>query len=346
MKIEYSESGFHPENVNPKSQLELKELIHKNYGTTHCIFSRKVLEGVEYVVGLQKGELEEVELVDPEAASLLTHIQKPQQSLDKTLIFRKNQREDLTRVSIHNVPKKLYNTIVNFAVDYYGTKYGVISHLVNEAIKLMIKVENGFVELVETQNKSDKSFISDNRGQINLIDSNNILRAFKYLKSTVYELKNDIKEIKEYNIQSTFNIVPKSVDKARKVINGTVKSAKYKAKLDKADMVLDNVKRWNEHTFTVKFYVNSLVNLTGQGDPRTPRSDLKVLEAAGRIRKVRSSAHGITAYEFVENTEYYKYNSDLAKTRFFDDVKEKFFMDNEFTVEDLNEFIFEKYEFV
>ena len=69
-----------------------------------------------------------------------------------------------------------------------------------------------------------------------------------------------------------------------------------------------------------------------------------MLEAAGLIRKVRSGVHGLETYKFTDNKVYPKYNNDSGKTRFFDDVKEKFFMDDEFRVKDLNEFIFEKYE--
>ena len=71
---------------------------------------------------------------------------------------------------------------------------------------------------------------------------------------------------------------------------------------------------------------------------------MEALEAAGLIKKVRSSANGEETYEFTENDLYHLYNNDLGKNRFFDDVKEKFFMDDEFRVKDLNEFIFEKYE--
>ena len=38
---------------------------------------------------------------------------------------------------------------------------------------------------------------------------------------------------------------------------------------------------------------NLLLSYTKQGDDRTVRSDLKTLEGAGLIRKVRSGAHGV-----------------------------------------------------
>ena len=340
MKIEYSESGFFPENINPKGQLELKELIHKNYGTTHRILGLKVLEGMEKIIKLQRGALEEVELVDQEAGSLLTHIRNP----DKTLIFRKNQRRDLTRISIHNIPKKLYNTIINYLNEHYGTKYGSLSDLMNQAIELMIKVENGFIELVETDNKSIRSFISDDEGQISSVDGNSILGVFEFLTSRVIELQNDIKDIKESTVQSASNISSKVVGKVKKISDGKGKSGKAKAKLDKAERILNNLKRRYEHRFTNREYGEPLAKLEKQGDDRTVRSDLKTLKAAGLIKKVRSSANGEETYEFTENTEYYKYNSDLGKTRFFDDFKEKFSDQDAFKLDDLNKFIFEKYE--
>ena len=157
-------------------------------------------------------------------------------------------------------------------------------------------------------------------------------------------MQNDIKEIKEYTVQSASNVSSKVGSKAKKVRNGNGKSGKAKAKLDKAERILNNLKKRYEHRFTNKEYREPLAKLTGQGDHRTVRSDLKTLEGAGLIRKVRSGAHGVETYEFTDNDLYHLYNNDSGKTRFFDDVKEKFFMDDAFTVDDLNEFIFEKYE--
>lgn len=105
-----------------------------------------------------------------------------------------------------------------------------------------------------------------------------------------------------------------------------------------------NLKRRYEHRFTNKEHKEPLAKLEKQGDKRTVRSDLETLEGAGLIRKVLSGAHGVETYEFTENDLYHLYNNDSGKTRFFDDVKEKFFMDDAFRLEDLNDFIFEKYE--
>ena len=42
----------------------------------------------------------------------------------------------------------------------------------------MLKSENGFVKLVETEKKPVKSFISDEEGQISSIDGNSIIGSF------------------------------------------------------------------------------------------------------------------------------------------------------------------------
>jgi Fe2+ or Zn2+ uptake regulation protein len=214
---------------------------------------------------------------------------------------------------------------------------------VNQAMKLYNNVEMGFVKLVKTSKKLDKSFISDNKGQISSIDSNKLYESIEYLKSSVNDLKMDIKVIKNSTIQSKLNIVSKSVGKVRNVINGTVKSAKREAKLDKSVKILENVMKWNEHDFTVKEYQQSLARIEGQGDPRTARSDLAILESAGRVKKVRSNAHGTETYQFTENDQYHKYNTDLAKTKFLEDFEEAHQNQDAFTVNDLNMFISEKH---
>ena len=339
MRIECNESGLHPENIIPELHLELKRVVYNKYGTTNGIFNKIVIKGMEYVVGLHKGDYEKVELVDHRASLSLTHTE----NTHKTLVFRKNQRIDLTRISIHKIPKKLYDTIINFAEEKYGTKYGVISYIVNQAIELMTKVERNFVELVETTNKPNNSFIGDEEGRVALLDSNSLLKAVEYLTSTVYELKNDIKKSKKSTIQSTLNIIPRAVGKVKSVVSGTVKSARRDDKYKKAERILENVMKWNEHGFTIKEYHKSLGKLEKQGDPRTARSDLDMLKADNRINKIRNSAHGTETYEFIENNQYYKYNTDFAKTKFFEAVKTHFHDVDEFRLDELNELIFSKY---
>ena len=157
-------------------------------------------------------------------------------------------------------------------------------------------------------------------------------------------MENEIKEFKGCTVQSVKDVSSKVRSKVNKGSNSKGKSGKAKAKADKAERILNNLKKRYEHRFTIKDYREPLAKLKKQGDDRTARSDLKMLEAAGLIRKVRSGAHGVETYKFTNNDLYPLYNNDSGKTRFFDDVKEKFFMDDEFRVEDLNEFIFEKYE--
>ena len=85
-----------------------------------------------------------------------------------------------------------------------------------------------------------------------------------------------------------------------------------------------------------------MVKLTGQGDPRTVRSDLDMLVADNRIKKIRSNANGTVTYQFVENNQYHKYNSELACEKFLEGFKEAFKDVNAFTVDELNSFIFKR----
>lgn len=340
MKIEYSESGFHPENIIPERHLELKRVIYNKYGTTNGIFNKVLLKGMEWIIGLQKGDYERVELVDPEARLLLTHTEKPH----KTLIFRKNQRKDLTRISIHNIPKKLYDTTMAFAEEEYGTKYGVISYIMNQSIELMIEVVNGFVKLVETVKKPVKSFINDNKGQVTSLNANMVFEALDTLNLKIDSLKQHMERTFKDTVQSTLNIIPKVADKAKNTVMGTVRSHKREDKFKKAEKILDNLMKWNEYGFTIKDYHNSLGKLKKQGDPRTAHTDLEMLEADNRVKKVRDGAHGMATYEFVENNVYHKFNSDLAKTKFFDDFKIEFHDVDSLNLDELNELIFDKYE--
>ena len=332
---------FCPSDLDPTIHGVFREVTKAENGTLNGTYTKEAIKALEWAMDELDGKLERVELVDPEVQLLLTHTIND----DKPNIFRKNERTDLTEFVINKVPIEFLNQVKQSAIDHFPNERNKLSCLTNYGMDLYVKVKKGFVKLVETQKKLVRSFISDEGGQVSSIDGNSILGVFEFLTSKVIELQNDIKDIKESTVQSASNISSKVVGKARKLRDGKGKSVKAEAKLDKAERILNNLKKRYEHRFTNEDYEEPLSKFTKQGDERTVRSDLKVLEAAGLIKKVRSSANGEETYEFTENNQYHLYNNDLAKNRFFDDVKEKFFMDDEFRVKDLNDFIFEKYEF-
>ena len=326
-------------NIDPVVHGRFRGGCYEKNGTLNGAYTKELISVVKQVIRVKNGELKVVELLDQEASLLLTHIENN----DNNRIMRKNGRTQLNRASIERIDETDCNMIKSFLINIYGTLYGKISPLLNEAMDLWVKLHKKRLKLVETQNKPFKSFISDEEGQFNSIDGNVVYEFLELINNKFNSFEEKMESKIEYTVQSTLNLVSKPLKRGNKIINGTVKSVKYRAKLDKAEKVLDNVMKWNEHGFTIKEYVKSLAKLIGQGDPRTPRSDLKTLEAAGLIKKVRSGVHGVETYEFIENDQYHLYNSDLAKIRFFDDVKEKFFKDDAFKLDDLNEFIFEKY---
>jgi hypothetical protein len=112
-------------------------------------------------------------------------------------------------------------------------------------------------------------------------------------------------------------------------------------KFEKALNTLENVMKYKEFGFSDKDYHKSLVRLTGQGDMRTVRSDLDMLEADNQIKKLRNNAHGTSQYQFNNNSQYHRYNTELAKKRFIEGFKEAFKDINALTVDELNGFIFD-----
>jgi Fe2+ or Zn2+ uptake regulation protein len=341
---------FHTLNKEYKGSLStgnLDPIVHGRFrggcyeknGTLNGAYTRELISVVKKLILVKNGELEIVELVDPEALSLLTHTK----NIDNNRIMRKNEKTQLNRASIERIDETDCNMIKSFLINIYGTLYGKISPLLNEAMDLWVKLYRKRVKLVKTNKKPVNPFISDEKGQITLGDNNSLFKAVEYIINSIYALESDIKEIKKSTVQSTLNIPSKAVFKTMDVVVGTVKSHKREAKLDKAKKILKNLMKWNEHGFTVKEYHKSLSKLEKQGDPRTARSDLKMLEANGDIKKARSHSNGDLAYLFTNNDQYHKFNSELAKTKFIAAVKEHFFKDDAFTVNDLNTFIEEKY---
>ena len=329
-----------PSGVDPIIHGVFREVTKAENNTLNGTYSKEAIQALVWAMDELEGKLEQVELVDHEAQLLLTHTIND----GKPHILRKNERTDLTEFVINNLPIEFLNKVKHCAIDHFPNERNKLSCLADYGMDLYVKVKKGFIKLVETGTKPVKSFISDEDGQISSIDNNIILEAIDGLNMKVENLKKHIVGIVEDTLQSASNVSSKVRSKVNKGSNSKGKSGKAKAKADKAERILNNLKRRYEHRFTNKQYREPLAKLTKQGDDRTVRSDLKMLEAAGLIRKVRSGAHGEETYKFLNNDLYHLYNNDSGKTRFFDDVKEKFFMDDEFRVVDLNEFIFEKYE--
>jgi hypothetical protein len=130
--------------------------------------------------------------------------------------------------------------------------------------------------------------------------------------------------------------------KVKKVVKGTIKSFKREDKFKKALKTVENIMKYKEFKFTEKDYHRSLVKLTGQGDMRTVHSDLDMLEADNQIKKTRNNAYGTSNYQFTNNNQYHRYNTELARKRFIEGFKKAFQNLNALTMDELSEFIFEK----
>jgi hypothetical protein len=337
MKNEYVGCGLYPENIDVDKHGAFRNICYVKKGTISGIYINELVRSVENVIKVYNGELEIVELVDTDAASILTHNKTPY----KPHNLRENAKTDLKRVSINRIPKNTYNKIMQFIEDNYGTKYGVISDIVNQAMELYIKQEKGFVKLVKTPKRNINNFIYDNKGQINSFDINNLVEAIKTLNIKMHNLENGIEEKVKYTVQSTFDLLPKSINKTKKLAKKTFKSFRRVDKFEKALNTLENVMKFKEFGFTDKDYHKCLVKLTGQGDMRTVRSDLAMLEADNRVKKLRNTAHGTSKYEFIINDQYHRYNTELARKRFIEGFKEAFQNLNALTVVELNDFIFD-----
>ena len=191
--------GLYPASVDPNTHGTFRERCYAKNGTLNGAYTRELPIALEWVIDVLEGKLEIKELVDTEASLLLTHTIKN----EKTHIMRKNQRTDLTGLAINNVNIELSNRVKHCLIDNHGTKYGKLSYLMNQAMKLYDKVEKGFVELVETHKKPDTSFIGDEKGHINSIDNNIILEAIEALNLKVDNLKQNM----ERTLKILFNLL-------------------------------------------------------------------------------------------------------------------------------------------
>lgn len=336
MKSNCFNCGLYPEGVDVDVHEEFRNIFHQKYGTIHGLYVNELVRAVESVIKVHKQELEIVELVDHTTVSLLAHNRSPQDPQ----CFRKNAKTDLKRVSINRIPKNIYNKIIGFIKANYGSRYGNVSYLVNQAMELYIKMEKGYVKLFERFKSPKNSFIDDTKGQINLNTIKMLSDTVKTLNLKIDNLESVIDEKVKVTVQSTFNLVNKPVLSMIKSVKNTFKSFRREDKFEKSLKILENLMKYKEFNFTEKDYHRSLVKLTGQGDMRTVRSDLEMLELDNRVKKMRNNSNGTKKYQFTCNNQYHRYNTELAKKRFLEGFKKAFQDINALTVDDLNGFIF------
>ena len=265
--------GYFPSNVNSDIVEEFLGCCYQENGTTYGAYTKELLWIIEKQIDVFEGKLEVVEVMDQRASALFAHMKKESKTnflTNETNFFRKNKRSGSTRVYINKCPIKWLNRVRHFLIDNFNSKYGSSSYLTMQAMKLDIKLKKGFIKLVETKKEVDNSFISDEGGQISSIEDSTVVKMFTSLVSKVSSLENEIKELKESTVQSVKDVSSKVRSKVNKGPNSKGKSGKAKAKLDKAERILNNLKKRYEHRFTNKQYREPLAKLEKQGDPRTP----------------------------------------------------------------------------
>jgi hypothetical protein len=202
MKNEYVGCGLYPENVDVDKHGAFRNICYLKKGTISGIYINELVRSVENVIKVYNGELKIVELVDRDAVSILAHSESPYDPH----FFRENAKTDLKRVSINKIPKNTYDKIIRFIEDNYGTKYGVISDIVNQAMELYINQEKGFVKLVKISKKSISNFLDDNKGQVNSFDINILFESIKLLNLKMENMEQFIEEEIKPTIQTKLDI--------------------------------------------------------------------------------------------------------------------------------------------
>ena len=234
--------GFYASVVNTNTINELLERYYIKNGTTHGAYTKELPLIVEKHLDVLEGKLEVVEVMDQRASALFAHMKKDSEthfSTNETHFFRKNRKMDSTRIYVNKFPIRTLNRLKHFLIDNYHTIRGNLSLMIEQSIKLFVKMEDGFVKLVETKKEVDTSFISDEGGQISSIEDNTIVKMFTSLVSKVSSLEEEIKELKGCTVQFVKEVSSKVRSKVNKGSNCKGKSGKAKAKLDKVERILE-----------------------------------------------------------------------------------------------------------
>ena len=242
MENKHLSGGYFPSNVNSDIVEEFLGRCYQDNGTTHGAYTKELLWIIEKQIDVFEGKLEVVEVMDQRASALFAHMKKESKTnflTNKTNFFRKNKRSGSTRVYINNCPTKWLNRVRHFLIDHFNSKYGSSSYLTEQSMKLHIKLKNGLVKLVETKKEVDTSFISDEGGQISSMNSNNINELVEWMDNRIKQLEQRLEMKIESTVQSASNVSSKVGRKVKNVVNGKGKSGKAKAKLDKAERILE-----------------------------------------------------------------------------------------------------------
>ena len=222
----------------------------------------------------------------------------------------KYKKKDLTRISVQNIDPELHKGFKKALIDKYGTTKGNIGPELSIMMDSYVKVKTGALRVIET-GKSVSKTISE---------------------SKLVKLMEDIFQRNIQHLLNNFRNNPSKKHGKRNI--------KPVSKGDKADKVLFALMKSREESFTFNEYKEFLLQLFGQADDRTVKSDLEVLKTSGKIyNPSKRSLYTTETYCFTENHLYSKYNGYKANKKLFKGFRKMFHEQHETTEKEIHSFI-------
>ena len=207
----------------------------------------------------------------------------------------KYKKKDLKRISVQNIDPELHKGFKKALIDKYGTTTGNVGPELSIMMACYVKVNTGVLRVIETGKTVSKT-VSE---------------------SKLVKLVEDVVQRNIKHFLNNFRSNPSKKHGKRNI--------KPASKGDKADTVFFALIKSPEESFTFNEYKEFLLQLFGQADDRTVKSDLEVLKTSGKIyNPSKRSLYATETYCFTENHLYTKHNGPKANRKLFKRFRKAF----------------------
>lgn len=292
----------------------VNSFIHKAYrnaywddkGKLNGIYTKELPKDIHFLNEVFLGNIElegDVDLGNYGGIPL-----RPSQELDceNNHVFRKDERQDLTRICVRNVDENVTKAFKHLIIDKYGRLYGNMGHVLSMAMELKLKMRKGVLKVAKKCRTYAEHVLGDH--------------IVSPLHEAILEMTREVQKVRKENqslkemFQKLMGMIPGR--------NKTRKRSKPNNKLSKAIIVLNELKKCNESSFAGSDYKEALGKCFGQADKRTVNSDLQALKNANLIFECRKAGlFGKIQYCFRENELYAVYNSPAAMGHVIEEIK-------------------------
>jgi hypothetical protein len=295
--------------MNPKLNKAFRAYVIKTHGRLYGCIGKETENALIFYNEIESGRIEIIDETTNSGHDTILVSHAEMENYEKNYIPKKNEKTQYHRFAAKGINPNILKEFRNNVWDKHGSTYSYISYEFSKALEMYLKSKNGQIKIIKKSRQYAKRVLNH---EIQSPLHQDVLE----LKKTNEKILKDNKSLKNILQNLVNQILIKPVVKKEKSIH---------TKAEKAEFVLDSLKKENKTFFTMEDYELHLINTLGYGDNRTVNSYLNLLKIEKQIKlEDRSGLYGSKKYYFTENRLYKKYNGHKAMVKFIQKFKSTF----------------------